>query len=414
LFAPHPARAASAGLDAAALLSGVGAAWLVSRRGKALRGRTRPGAGGARTPAAGSISGYVDVGELTRESARRAFVNLARRIQAVVNRQLRELREMEARHGEDAEVFGDLLAVDHATALIGRLADSLAVLGGDRPGRRWHRPIRVIGVLRGAMSRITEYRRVDLGELPEDVAIDGAAVEALVHALAELLDNAVRYSPPDSRVALTATRVGDGLAIEVEDAGVGLGAEASVRAELMLSTEDFGLELAALGDAPRLGLAVVGRLARAVGFEASLQSAEHGGVRAVILVPARLLSELTPEGEPTAAQDGRPPHRPAHRAAMQPSEVHVVAVTAHGLPQRRRHVPGAEPPPVPAPVQPPPASDVNASDAASARSGESRASAVGPGLWLGAFQAGLRGDLGRPDLGPDTGSAPQQNGRTPA
>jgi hypothetical protein len=321
-------------------------------------------------------------------------VNLARRIQAVVNRQLRELREMQARHGADAEVFSDLLTVDHATALIGRLADSLAVLGGDRPGRRWHRPIPLIGVLRGAMSRITEYRRVDLGPLAEGVAVDGAVVEALVHALAELLDNATRYSPPESRVALGAYVVGDGIAIEVEDAGVGLGADAAARAELVLGTEDFGLELAALGETPRLGLAVAGRLARAVGFEVALHRAEPGGgVRAVILVPARLLREPQPQ----ETSGDRVPRPPAHRAATQATAVRAVAVTSHGLPQRHRYVPaaGRQAAGQRAPGSAPgPAASAAAAAAAAAGTPPEPPGTPGPrpGLWLGAFQAGLHGE----------------------
>src|SRR5258705_474962 len=81
------------------------------------------------------------------------------------------------------------------------LADSLVVLGGESPGRQWADPMPVLSVLRGAMSRIIDYRRVDLGE-PPDVAVLGRAVEPVAHALAELLDNATRYSPPESRVRL--------------------------------------------------------------------------------------------------------------------------------------------------------------------------------------------------------------------
>lgn len=345
-----------------------------------------------------------------RESTRRALVNLARRIQAAVNRQLRELREMEARHGADPDVFGELLRVDHATALIGRLADSLAVLGGDRPGRRWHRPIPVLGVLRGAMSRITEYRRVDLGPLPERVAVDGAAVEAVVHALAELLDNATRYSPPETRVTLTACQVPTGLAIEIEDAGVGLGREAAARAELMLATEDFGLELASLGDAPRLGLSVVGRLARAAGFEVSLHRGAGGGVRAVLLVPSALLRDQPPEPEPErspgllwgegAVQPQRPDRPHSHRAAEPgptaggPTAPEAPAsVTAHGLPKRRR--------------RPPPGEPVREPRRREQRVAGGAGGAAAPGLWLGAFHAGLRGE------GPGDDDNPRMNGARP-
>lgn len=310
------------------------------------------------------------------ESARRAFVNLARRIQAVVNRQARELREMESRHGADAGVFGDLLHLDHGTALIGRLADSLAVLGGDRPGRRWTKPIPVLGVLRGAMSRITEYRRVDIGPLPEEVALDGGFAEPLIHALAELLDNATRYSPPESRVELRAYDVPDGLVIEVVDEGVGMGPEALARAQLALTTESVGLELSALGRTPRLGLAVVGRLSRAAGFAVTLNRPGDGGVRAVIRVPTALLGKITGPQDSGAAEEVTRPLReeggPSHHAVASADGPPPV-LTAHGLPKRQHHGNG---PKVAATVP-----------SASASTSDRR-----PGLWLGPFHAGLNGD----------------------
>ena len=319
------------------------------------------------------------------ESARRAFVNLARRIQAVVNRQLRELREMESRHGADADVFGDLLHLDHGAALIGRLADSLAVIGGDRPGRRWSRPIPVLGVMRGAMSRITEYRRVEIGPLPEHVALDGEFAEPLIHALAELLDNAARYSPPDSRVGLNAYDVPNGLVIEVVDAGVGMAPEALARAELALTTESVGLELSTLGETPRLGLPVVGRLARAAGFEVVLEKA-GGGMRAVLRVPAALLRDLREITGPTspgldadedtegvAEEPIRMRRQPARRPA-EDAEAPPPVLTSHGLPRRQRYTPKAA-----SSSPPPPTSAPSTSDRR-------------PGLWLGAFHAAVHGD----------------------
>jgi len=323
----------------------------------------------------------------TNESARRAFVNLARRIQALVNRQSRELREMESRHGADAGVFGDLLHLDHGTALIGRLADSLAVLGGDRPGRRWSKAIPVLGVLRGAMSRIAEYRRVDIGPLPEQAALDGEFAEPLIHALAELLDNATRYSPPDSRVELRAFDVPDGLVIEVVDAGVGMGPEALARAQLALTTESVGLELSALGRTPGLGLAVVGRLSRAAGFAVTLDRPGDGGVRAVIRVPATLLRKITgppdletAEGTTTEDTTTRPVHSEggsSHRVTA-PADVPPPVLTAHGLPKRQHSGNGSR----------------AAASAASTSSTSTSASTSDrrPGLWLGPFHAGLNGD----------------------
>ena len=119
----------------------------------------------------------IDNEEAMRDSAQRAFVNVARRVQAIVHRQARELREMEDHHGRNPDVFDDLLRIDHGTALIGRLADSIAVLGGARPGRQWPKAVPLFSVLRGAMSRILDYQRVDLHSIAK-VAIVGTGGRA--------------------------------------------------------------------------------------------------------------------------------------------------------------------------------------------------------------------------------------------
>jgi signal transduction histidine kinase len=236
-----------------------------------------------------SVVQAVQAEETLRDSAQRGVVNIARRVQAVIHQQARDLRDMEERHGSRPDFFADLLKLDHGTALIGRLADSIAVLGGARPGRQWSRPVALYSVLRGAMSRITDYQRVQLHSVV-DVAVIGPAVEPLIHALAELLDNATRYSPPKAKVHLTASEVHAGVAVEIEDGGVGLSEEARSRAEQMLKEAHAGIDLNDLGEAPRLGLAVVGRLARAYDFQVSLPPSAYGGVRAVLVVPKQLVT----------------------------------------------------------------------------------------------------------------------------
>ncbi|MFE4453545.1 sensor histidine kinase [Streptomyces sp. NPDC056796] len=231
----------------------------------------------------------IDNEEAMRDSAQRAFVSVARRVQAIVHRQASELREMEDHHGRNPDVFDDLLRIDHGTALIGRLADSIAVLGGARPSRQWPKAVPLFSVLRGAMSRILEYQRVDLHSIAK-VAIVGTAVEPLIHACAELLDNATRYSPPQTRVHVTAVEVQTGIAIEIEDGGVSLSEEARVRAENMLAQARAGINMNDLGESPRLGMAVVGRLARMYQLQVSLRQSAYGGVRAVLIVPRDMIT----------------------------------------------------------------------------------------------------------------------------
>ncbi|WP_413229888.1 ATP-binding protein [Kitasatospora purpeofusca] len=299
----------------------------------------------------------VENEEALRESARRSFVNIARRVQAIVHRQAAELRIMEHRHGNDPAVFDDLLLVDHGNALIGRLADSIAVLGGARPGRQWNRAVPLYSVLRGGMSRILDFQRVELHPV-SDVAVVGPAVEPLIHAVAELLDNATRYSPPHTSVHLTAVEVQTGIAIEIEDGGLSLSEEGRARAERMLLEAQAGIDLNELGETPRLGLAVVGRLSRAYGFQVSLRPSAYGGVRAVLVVPQELITTAPATGRahgigvtgssgPEPVDDRRPhtsppPRRPLSGSLPGPlsggEDVPVVTErTATGLPRRRRH-----------------------------------------------------------------------------
>ncbi len=294
-----------------------------------------------------SVVEAVQAEETLRDSAQRGVVNVARRVQAIVHRQATDLRGMEDRHGQHPDFFADLLRLDHGTALIGRLADSIAVLGGARPGRQWSKAVPVYSVLRGAMSRVLDYQRVELHSVA-DVAVVGPAVEPLIHALAELLDNATRYSPPKARVHLTAGEVHAGIAIEIEDGGVGLSEEARGRAEQRLKEAQAGIDLNDLGEAPRLGLAVVGRLAQAYDFQVSLPPSAYGGVRAVLVVPKKLITTApttvlahgigaTPGAEtprrvggsagPSDSPEASRPHAetPAHAGTPDPAEPGVRA-----------------------------------------------------------------------------------------
>ncbi|WP_233518000.1 sensor histidine kinase [Streptomyces corynorhini] len=309
-----------------------------------------------------SVLQIIDDEEAVREASQRAFVNIARRVQSIVHQQASELREMEEAHGRNPEVFDDLLRIDHGTALIGRLADSIAVLGKARPGRQWPKPVPLFSVLRGAMSRILEYQRVDLHSIAK-VAIIGTAVEPLIHACAELLDNATRYSPPQTRVHVTAVEVQTGIAIEIEDGGVSLSEEARSRAERMLAQAQAGIDLNDLGETPRLGMAVVGRLCQMYDLQVSLRQSAYGGVRAVLIVPRSIVTTgpapgiahgigatAGPKGSPNdlpttdilrpANRPPRPVTGPQRTApvvtpAMEDDIPVVTEWTENGLPQRR-------------------------------------------------------------------------------
>ncbi|POX54024.1 ATP-binding protein [Streptomyces sp. Ru71] len=305
-----------------------------------------------------SVLQILDHEENLRDSQQRAFVSVARRVQAIVHQQFKELREMEEDHGRSPEVFDDLLRIDHGTSLIGRLADSISVLGGGRPGRQWPEPVPLYSVLRGAMSRILEYRRISLDNIAK-VNVRGISVEPVIHACAELLDNATRYSPPQTKVHVTATEVQTGVAIEIEDSGVSLTEESRARLEGILDRAMRGVDLNVLGEAPRLGLAVVGRLCTAYNMQISLRSSAYGGVRAVLIVPSEMLTNhpapgfahgigatsLPAVGPDVAEGPKRPPkkRRPTNpripeNLSLEDDVPVITEWTEKGLPQRRSKV----------------------------------------------------------------------------
>ncbi|MER6104194.1 ATP-binding protein [Streptomyces sp. NPDC001832] len=252
-----------------------------------------------------------------RSAAVAACANAAGRMQALATSMLADLREMEHRHSAE-DVLGDLLHLDHRTAQAGRLADSIAVLTGARSGRRWAKPIVMESILRGAMGRISGYQRVRLHSTSE-VAVAGHAAEGVMHALAELLDNAANFSPPTAEVHVYVEDVPAGVVLTVEDSGLVMSDVQLRRAERAVSATNQ--DLTGLSGT-RLGLAVVGRLARKHGLTVSYRPSARGGTGALLMLPQELLTRATvpvPEPEPEQAPQPKPEPRPepepAHESA---------------------------------------------------------------------------------------------------
>ncbi|WP_344445298.1 ATP-binding protein, partial [Kitasatospora nipponensis] len=252
----------------------------------------------------------IAYGERQRAAALAVCATAAGRVQALATSMHAELREMQHRHGE--EVLGDLLRLDHSTAQAGRMADSIAVLTGARSGRRWTRPIAVESVLRGALGRIGAYQRVRLHSA-SGAAVAGYAAEGVMHTLAELLDNATNFSAPPAEVHVYVEELHAGLAITVEDGGLGLSEIWLRRAEQAVSGEP--LDLTTLSAGTRLGFAVVGALARKHGLSISFRPSSRGGTGVVVLVPEQLIthpeSELGGDGEAIAPAAVAAPPVPA-------------------------------------------------------------------------------------------------------
>ncbi|WP_369235231.1 ATP-binding protein [Streptomyces sp. R21] len=223
-----------------------------------------------------------------RAAAISATANAAARMQALSTGMLADLRAMEEKHS-DEEVLADLLHLDHRTAQAGRLADSVAVLTGARSGRRWARPIVMESILRGAMGRIGGYQRVRVHSSSE-AAVAGHAAEGVMHALAELLDNAANFSPPTAEVHVYVEEVPAGVIVSVEDSGLVMGDVQLRRAERAVSGDTGGAaELGGLSGT-RLGLAVVGRLARKHGLKVSFRPSARGGTGVLVLIPQDILT----------------------------------------------------------------------------------------------------------------------------
>ncbi|MFJ6622812.1 sensor histidine kinase [Kitasatospora sp. NPDC091335] len=257
-----------------------------------------------------AVGEEIGRGERLRAAALAVCATAAGRVQALATRMHAELREMQHRH--DEEVLGDLLSLDHSTAQAGRMADSIAVLTGARSGRRWAKPIAVESVLRGALGRIGAYQRVRLHNA-STAAVAGYAAEGVMHALAELLDNATNFSAPPAEVHVYVEEVPAGLAVTVEDSGLGLSDSWLRRAERAVSAEP--LDLATLSAGTRLGLAVVGVLARKHGLQISFRPSARGGTGVVMLIPQQLVTHQTPTADPAPVQASVPVQAPPTESA---------------------------------------------------------------------------------------------------
>lgn len=226
------------------------------------------------------------VGEATtRAGFNTVFLNIAHRSQVTMHRQLALLDKAE-RQEEDPDQLELLFRLDHLATRARRHAENLIILGGEQPGRRWRKPVPLLELVRSAVAESLDYTRIHTGRVA-DVRILGNAVADLIHLLAELMDNATAFSPPESRVDVTATVVGRGVAVEIIDQGLGMSrTEIAERNRLLAEPPDFGV--AALSDDTRLGLFVVATLAARHGISVRLAESIYGGIQAIVLVPATL------------------------------------------------------------------------------------------------------------------------------
>ena len=223
-----------------------------------------------------------------RKSVNQVFLNLSLRNQSLLHRQLGMLDSME-RATNEPSALADLFRLDHLTTRMRRHAEGLIILSGATPGRGWRDPVPVLDVLRAAIAEVEDYVRVDAASDSRDSVV-GAAVNDVIHLVAELVENATTFSPPTTRVEIRADVVGNGFAVEIEDRGLGLApAElADINARLA-SPPEFDL-----ANSDQLGLFVVGQLAARHGIRVSLRESPYGGTTAIVLLPH---SVIVREGE---------------------------------------------------------------------------------------------------------------------
>ena len=243
-----------------------------------------------------AIRSAVDEARL-RQGVNDMFRNLARRSQSLLQRQLTVLDGME-RKATDPDVLEDLFKMDHLTTRMRRHAEGLIILSGAPPGRGWSAPVKLIDVMRGAISEVEDYARVTVSTQSR-AALSGSAVTDVIHLLAELIENATTLSPPFTQVRVSGEGVASGFAIEIEDRGLGMTpqrmAELNERLAQPPEINPTNTE--------QLGLFVVGQLARRHGISVTLRQSPYGGTTAVALIPDRLIVD---EG-PTAITAGGPP-----------------------------------------------------------------------------------------------------------
>ncbi|SNS79441.1 Signal transduction histidine kinase [Actinomadura meyerae] len=213
------------------------------------------------------------------------FVNLSRRSQSLIERQLRLIEELEQSE-RDEEQLANLFRLDHLATRMRRNSENLLVLGGQEQVRRWNKPVPLIDVVRASLSEVEQYERVAL-RVQGDMAVTGPVVNDLVHLLAELVENATAFSSEHTKVTVSGQMLsGGGCMLQITDNGVGMSPEELEQANWRLANPPV-IDFSA---ARRMGLFVVGRLAVRHGIRVELRAAQGGGLTAFVVLPDAAIS----------------------------------------------------------------------------------------------------------------------------
>ena len=218
------------------------------------------------------------------------FVNLSRRSQSLIERQISLIDSLE--QGEqDSGRLSSLFRLDHLATRMRRNSENLLVLAGHEASRRWSQPVPLVDVLRAAISEIEQYERVVLNVQP-GITVVGQAVNDVVHLVAELVENATTFSPEDTQVYVSGQPLtSGGVLLDITDGGVGISDQEMGHANWRLDNPP----VVDVGVSRRMGLFVVGRLAARHGVRVRLRHAASGGLTALVWLP-----------DTVAAQEGAP------------------------------------------------------------------------------------------------------------
>lgn len=279
------------------------------------------------------------VGQATlRKGVGQVFLNLARRNQALLHRQLSLLDSME-RKADDPDTLENLFKLDHFTTRMRRHAENLIILSDAAPGRRWRDPVPIYDVARSAVLEVEDYTRVTIQPMPGAPLLVGNAVTDVIHLIAELVENATVFSPPNTTVQVRGLTAANGFAVEVEDCGLGI--EPAVLAELnaqLATPPEFDL-----AGSDRMGIFVVSRLAARHGIRVTLRPSPYDGTTAILMLPASLLTPPPPPAptgfslfDATRSYSPAKPVRTPIRPIQSPPAVSETDEDLDGLPVRVR------------------------------------------------------------------------------
>jgi signal transduction histidine kinase len=224
------------------------------------------------------------------------FANLARRSSRLVDALIERLDHAEADEA-DPDRLAQLFDFDHLATRMRHANDSLLVLAGSDASRAREHPIPLLDILRAGQSQIEQYKRVEYGRVDGDVAIGPHAIDAVVHVLAELLDNGTRYSPAERPVMIEGRRTGDGATVTITDNGIGVGDGLDMFNARLAEPPELGV-----AESRSMGLAVVAHLARRYGLTVRLRAEPGGGTAAVVELPADLVRFVAPVPSPRLSE----------------------------------------------------------------------------------------------------------------